>query len=278
MGATSAFRVTHRSLLHSKTSIQDDSVVARKRLQTIGVRDPQASASPDDRRRLLGGVGWYAVNGLLVLFPGAGWSIVATAIAVESGQLFVAGYVAHTWNGIAWPLRIALSGVVVMLSVLTNAGVYSALVRAHEAGHTAAVIELNRDAVQLAQQIAIEEGAMRDLDNRIAQRDDIVRAATSKGNAGTAPIWPQKQDKARAQLVTRRQAIAERIAKLREEQAGIEARKARTSAELGPALAIARLFGSGDVDGAIRVVCLLLVLAMDPLSLLLVFAASRRRG
>jgi hypothetical protein len=78
--------------------------------------------------------------------------------------------------------------------------------------------------------------------------------------------------------VAQRQGIAERIAKLKEEQAGIEARKARTAAELGPALGIARLFGSSDVDGAIRVVCLLLVLAMDPLSLLLVIAASRRKA
>jgi hypothetical protein len=35
--------------------------------------------------------GWYAINGLLVLFPGAGWSIVATRMAVETGEVFVAG-------------------------------------------------------------------------------------------------------------------------------------------------------------------------------------------
>lgn len=57
------------------------------------------------------------------------------------------------------PLRI--SGAVVMPSVLTNAGVYSALVRAHEAGHTAAMIELNRDTVPVAQRIAVEEGGAR---------------------------------------------------------------------------------------------------------------------
>jgi len=78
--------------------------------------------------------------------------------------------------------------------------------------------------------------------------------------------------------ITQRKVIAERIAKLKEKQAGIEARKACTAAELGPALAIARLFGGGDVDGALRVVCLLLVLAMDPLSLLLVVAAPRRKA
>jgi hypothetical protein len=36
--------------------------------------------------------GRYAINGQLVLFPGAGWSIVATGIAVAAGKVFVAGY------------------------------------------------------------------------------------------------------------------------------------------------------------------------------------------
>jgi len=47
--------------------------------------------------------GWYAINGLLVLFPDAGWSIVATGMAVETGEVFVAGYVARAWNDTAWP-------------------------------------------------------------------------------------------------------------------------------------------------------------------------------
>jgi len=54
-----------------------------------------------------------------------------------------------------------------------------------------------------------------------------------------------------------------------------KARRAHVEAELGPALAIALLVGSRDVDAPMRIVCLLLVLAMDPLSLLLVVAASR---
>jgi hypothetical protein len=165
-----------------------------------------------------------------------------------------------------------------MLSVLTKAGVYFALIRAHDVGHTEASIAVNRNAVPLAQRIALEEPASGDLNIRVAQGDDIAQAATSKGHARTASELAEKQDKARAQLVTQRQAIAERIAKLMEEQAGIKARKARTAAELGPALAIARLLGSGDVDGAIGIVCPLLVLAMDPLSLPLVVAASRRRA
>jgi len=202
--------------------------------------------------------GWYAINGLLVLFPGAGWSHGAQGSRWKPGRSSSLATWPSTWNATGWPVRIVLSGVV-MLAVLTNAGAYSALVLAHEPGHTAAVIELNRDAVPLAQQIAIEEGAVRDLDVRVAHGDDIVRAVTAKRHARTASNLAPKQDKTCAQLVTLRQAIAERIAKLKEEQAGIEARKARTAAELGPALAIARLFGSSDVDGAIAVVCPLLV-------------------
>jgi len=131
--------------------------------------------------------------------------------------------VARTRNGTATANRPI--GVVVMLSVLTKAGVYFALIRAHDVGHTEASIAVNRNAVPLAQRIALEEPASGDLNIRVAQGDDIAQAATSKGHARTASELAEKQDKARAQLVTQRQAIAERIAKLMEEQAGIKARK-----------------------------------------------------
>jgi len=88
-------------------------------------------------------------------------------------------------------------------------------VRAHEAGHTEASIAVNRDAVPLAQRITVEEAAMRDLDVRIAQGTTLSAQLPRKAHATTASELAENQDKARAQLVTRRQAIAERIAKLK---------------------------------------------------------------
>jgi hypothetical protein len=52
--------------------------------------------------------------------------------------------------------------------------------------------------------------------------------------------------------------------RLQAEQADIDARRAHVAAEFGPALAIAALYGSHDTVGAIRIVCLLLVLSMAP--------------
>jgi hypothetical protein len=50
------------------------------------------------------------------------------------------------------------------------------------------------------------------------------------------------------------------------------------AAEVGPALYLANLFGSDDIDGAIRLITLALVLVLDPLAVLLTVAASRGAG
>ena len=48
--------------------------------------------------------------------------------------------------------------------------------------------------------------------------------------------------------------------------------------EVGPALYIAKLFGSDDIEAAIPLITLALVLALDPLAVLLTVAASRGAG
>jgi hypothetical protein len=47
------------------------------------------------------------------------------------------------------------------------------------------------------------------------------------------------------------------------------------STEAGPALYLAKLFGSNDTEAVVRLIKALLVLVLDPLAVLLTLAASR---
>jgi hypothetical protein len=67
----------------------------------------------------------------------------------------------------------------------------------------------------------------------------------------------------------RRQAAASTLADLRVQQADIEMHRQQVAAEVGPALYLAKLFGSDDVEAAIRLITLALVLVLDPLAVLL---------
>jgi hypothetical protein len=70
---------------------------------------------------------------------------------------------------------------------------------------------------------------------------------------------------------------AELMAELKVEQAGIEAPRTRIAGEVGPALYLAKLFGSDDTEAAARLITALLVLVLDPLAVLLTIAAAQQR-
>jgi hypothetical protein len=53
------------------------------------------------------------------------------------------------------------------------------------------------------------------------------------------------------------------------------AQRARITTEAGPALYLAKLFGSNDTEAVVRLITALLVLVLDPLAVLLTLAAAR---
>ena len=59
------------------------------------------------------------------------------------------------------------------------------------------------------------------------------------------------------------------------QQANVEAQRARITAEVGPALYLAKLFGSNDTEAVVRLITALLVLVLDPLAVLLTLAVTR---
>jgi hypothetical protein len=81
--------------------------------------------------------------------------------------------------------------------------------------------------------------------------------------------------KGESSALAERQQAAERLADLKVQQADIEAQRARVTAEAGPALYLAKLFGSNDTEAIVRVITALLVLVLDPLAVLLTLAAAR---
>jgi hypothetical protein len=104
----------------------------------------------------------------------------------------------------------------------------------------------------------------------------MVKAATGPGWTKTAMALVGKQTASRTALVAERQQAADRLADLKVQQADVDAQRARVIAEAGPALYLAKLFGSNDTEAVVRLITALLVLVLDPLAVLLTLAAARR--
>jgi hypothetical protein len=69
-----------------------------------------------------------------------------------------------------------------------------------------------------------------------------------------------------------------KLAALRAQEAEIDAQRQRLATEVGPALYLAALFGSDDIDRAIRLITLMLVMTLDSLAVLLTIATQVGRA
>lgn len=219
--------------------------------------------------------GFFGVTGMTAIFAAAVVPVMVMTGVLEAAKLVTAAWLARHWHAAPLLLRLPLVGMTLLLMALTAIGTFGFLSRAHLDHQIAANETIDRDAAPLEQRITQAESAVRDLDGRILQLDDMVKVATARGRTKLAMALVADQSRSRDNLLAQRQAAAAHLSDLRVEQAGIDARRARIGNEVGPALYVAKLFGSSDIEGTVRLITALLVLALDPLAVLLTIAASR---
>lgn len=222
--------------------------------------------------------GFFGIAGMTAIFAAAAVPVMVMTGVLEAGKLVTVAWLARQWWTAPLLLRLPLLVLVLLLMALSAVGTFGFLSRAHLDRQVTASLAIDRDAAPLAQRIALAEAAIQDFDGRIVQLDDMVRASTAHGHTKLAMALMTDQSRSRDELVAQRQAAAERLSNLRVEQAGIEAQRASVANETGPALYLAKLFGSDDTEGTVRLITALLVLVLDPLAVLLTIAGARRQG
>lgn len=219
----------------------------------------------------------FSIRGMVVLFPGAPFGIVVMAIATECAKLVTAGWLAARWSTTAWIWRTALAAMVVGLTVINAAGVFSQLVAAHvgERGAAAAAIEM-QDA-SLAARMELAAGQVADLNRRLGQIDQTVEGAAKRGRTNTALAAMEGQRKVRAALASDRAEAAGTLANLKAERAAVAAKGRKAEVEASPIRYVAELIGADtDPERAIRLLIALMVLCCDPLAIALCAATSTR--
>lgn len=222
--------------------------------------------------------GFFGIVGMTAIFAAAVMPVMVMTGVLEAAKLVTAAWLARHWRTAPLVLRLPLVVMVLLLMALTAIGTFGFLSHAHLDRQIVAAEAIARDAAPLQQRIALAQSAVADLDGRIVQLDDMVKASTMRGRTKLAMALVNDQSKSRSDLVTQRQDVAERLSSLRVEQAGVEAQRVRLAGEAGPALYLTKLFGSDDTEATIRFITALLVLVLDPLAVLLTVAASYQRS
>ena len=225
---------------------------------------------------------YYSILGLTAIFSSAFVAVVIMGIALELGKLVTASWLYRNWETCPFLLKSYLTAAVVVLMFISSMGIFGFLSKAH-IDQTLNINTGSADQVQIIEQkIEYEKQSVADLDKQIAQIDAAISKMTDKGQATNSLKAADQQRKTRDALVKRKQEHVRNISNATAEKVGLQSGIKKLEAEVGPLKYIAEMAyssaGTEQLEKAVRMVIILLVLVFDPLAVLLLIAANHGIG
>ena len=223
---------------------------------------------------------YFSIIGLTTLFASAFIPVVIMGASLEVGKLITTSWLYRNWNNCPWLLKSYLSVAVLVLMFITSMGTFGFLSRAHiEQQLTISTGDVDRVAI-IESQIENKNAIIADYDKQLQQIDDALSKITEKGRGESSLQAADKQRKTRNELVAKKNTELGSISVLKEEVIRIRSTIRKTEAEVGPLKYIAEAIYGGentsvvDLDRAVRMVIILLVIVFDPLAVVLLIAAN----
>ena len=223
---------------------------------------------------------YFSIIGLTTLFAAAFIPVVIMGGALEVGKLVTVSWLHRNWKTCPWLLKSYLSAAVAVLMLITSMGTFGFLSRAHiEQQLNISTGDADKIAI-IDAQIDNEKKTIADYDKQIAQIDDALNKITEKGRGESSLQAADKQRKTRNELVAKKNASAQKASDLNVERIKLSSAVKKTEAEVGPLRYIAEaVYGGGratndQLDAAVRMVIILLVVVFDPLAVVLLIAAN----
>jgi len=236
---------------------------------------------------------FYSVFGLAKLFSGAYNNVLIMAASLEFSKLAITAYLHEYWSGLGRTLRAYLTLSVVILAMITSAGIYGFLSDAYQ--QTAMKDKYHTEKTQL---ITTKKQRFESLLGELKQeRSSIVNNIQVLSKSVSTDNQVQTIDKRTGKVLTniqstnkqgvqkqlevenrRRDVLDGRIAMLQDSVQIYEieiiesAAKNDAASELGPLKYVSGLTGVG-MDTVVNWVLLLLIFVFDPLAITLVISA-----
>ena len=221
---------------------------------------------------------YYSILGLTAIFAGAYVPVIIMGATLELGKLVTASWLYRNWDTCPLLLKSYLTSAVIILMFISSMGIFGFLSRAHiEQG-----LNINTgqaDQIQILDtKIDYLKQSVADLDKQIVQIDNAVTKMTDKGQASNSLKAADQQRKTRDILIKKKAEYVKDISNASTERVGLQSGIKKLEAEVGPLKYIAEMVysstGNDQLEKAVRMVIILLVLVFDPLAVLLLLAAS----
>jgi len=236
---------------------------------------------------------YFSVWGLSQLFAGAGLAVIIMASVLEIGKLVVTTALHTYWDKLAKPLRVYLSISVVILMLITSAGIYGFLSNAYQ--KTANKLEIHEGELSVLDgkkgifQKNIDDN-QKIIDTKNKRLDQLSGLRTSqesridgsksnrdrnsvRGDIASANTEIQKLSLEIDNLNTKNAVLSDSIGKYNVKALEMKS-GSDVAGEVGPLKYIAELTGI-PMASVVNYLILLLIFVFDPLAISLVLATNK---
>jgi hypothetical protein len=240
---------------------------------------------------------YYSVFGLSSLFAGAKNEVIIMASALEFSKLIVASYLHNNWNKINTLLKTYLTMGVLILMLITSAGIYGFLTSAYQKtadqlgvlDKQTEVVELKKNRFQESlESYQLEKEQLNEsiselskgLSNNVIQYKDketgeiITTTSSSTRRALESQLNDSKEQ--RNLMSIKIEALTDSITKLDLQILDMESNN-EVAAEIGPLRYLSKITGK-SMDVIVNWFTLLIVFVFDPLAVAMVIAINKYIG
>ena len=208
-----------------------------------------------------GSAAFFSVFGLSSLFAGARLSVVIMAGSLEFGKLVAASFLYRFWNDVNKLLRTYMTIGVVILVLITSAGIFGYLSNAYQG----ATLGFEKQSTEL---IALEDRLEQLEEDKVFLKEELEAQVND---------LPENYRTARRQLREsynpQIQKVNQDILDIKGKMSDLELNLIETGVDVGPAIYLARAFDT-EIDTVVKFFIFVLIFVFDPLAIAMVVAAN----
>jgi len=211
---------------------------------------------------IAGSAAAFSVYGLAKLFSGAFLSVVIMAGSLELGKLVTASFLYRYWNVINWFQKVYMTIATIVLVFITSAGIFGYLSNAYQG----ATLEFEKQSTEL---IAVEERIEQLEEDKVFLKEELSVAISELPDNYITAKRKLREDYNPQILM-----VNEEILDYKKTRADLEIQLVSTGVDVGPAIYLARTFGT-DIDTVVKFFIFILIFVFDPLAVVLVIAYNQ---
>lgn len=218
---------------------------------------------------------YFSVVGLAALFAATFIPVVIMGSALELGKLVAVQWLHDNWSNpeVNWLHKSYLIIAVGALMLITSIGIYGFLSKGHlEQEAPIAGVQLQIAQRENAIKMVQDENAR--LQVKMDQLDANINSFLKGDKAERANAIRNKQKSERLDIEKTIKANNDKIRQISDEIVPLKMQTAEVEAKLGPVKYVAELFGWSDTGSAVRLIILIIMVAFDPLAVVLLISAS----